>query len=279
MFGIVVVITGLADRWILQRYAGSTEQGLFSLSFRIAGICLIFTSAMTQLIMREYAISHSREDHEETRRLFQKHAIMLFTLTSYFSAFICIQSDAVIKLLGGKSFANAGSVMMIMALYPIHQTYGQMNGALLLAIGKTRTYRNVGIAIMLSGLVFTWLLLAPPVDGGMEMGSVGLALKMVALQFIGVNIQLWIILGILKLRFSYYFLHQLGVVIYLLTLSWGASLLVQLVDIGEVGAFILTGSIYSLFTALSFFKWPKIIGLTKEELHAVRGNLHSRFGR
>lgn len=175
---------------------------------------------MTQLIMREYSIAHSQGDLGQTRRLFKRYVPMLFTLTAYFAAFISMQAETVIWILGGSAFAAAGPAMMLMAMYPVHQTYGQLNGALLFATGKTRLYRNIGVAAMITGLIMTWGLLAPSAEGGLAAGSLGLAVKMLLLQFVTVNIQLWFNLKDIGLKFRFYLLHQVGVVAVLLLLAF-----------------------------------------------------------
>jgi len=192
-YALVGLFVGLADRWLLQLFAGSEEQGFYSLAYRVSAVCFIFTSAMTQLIMREFARAHAEGDYGEMRRLFRRYIPMLYAVAAYFSAFISVEAETVIWILGGDEFVAAGAAMMIMALYPIHQTYGQLSGSLFFATGQTRLYRNIGITVMLIGLPITWFVLAPRDMGGIDEGSFGLAIKMVIVQFLGVNLQLWLV--------------------------------------------------------------------------------------
>jgi O-antigen/teichoic acid export membrane protein len=266
VYALAAVFTGVADRWLLQRYAGSEEQGFYALSFRVAGVSLVFTSAMTQLIMREYSRAHNQRDVEETRRLFKRYVPMLYTLTAYLAAFISLQAETVAWFLGGNNFAAAGPALMLMALYPVHQTYGQMNGVLLFATDQTALYRNIGIVAMMTGLVATWVLLAPSDDGGLAAGSVGLAAKMVLVQFVAVNVQLWFNLKSLGLKFRHFFIHQIGVVAGLLTMAWLATTVVGMMSLSRISNFIVAGMVYTALVALAVFKVPACVGSNATEL-------------
>lgn len=277
IYAFASVITGLADRWLLQRYSGSAEQGFYALSFRIAGVSFVFTSAMTQLIMREYSIAHGLGKMEQMQRLFKRYVPMLFTLTAYFSAFISMQAETAVWILGGREFAAAGPAMMLMALYPIHQTYGQMNGALLFATGKTKLYRNIGVGAMFVGLILTWGLLAPNDQGGLGAGSMGLAVKMVLLQLVAVNVQLWFNLKSLRLRFRFYLLHQIGVIAGLLLMAWLSIAIVGAFGLSRLNSFIASGLVYTILVGYAIFKIPVVVGINRTEIDVLLKKLVSQI--
>lgn len=269
VFALVGVITGLADRWLLQRYAGSQEQGFYGLSFRIAGVSLIFSSAMTQLIMREYSIAHGQGNTAELLRLFRRYVPMLYTVAAYFAAFISVQSETVVWFSGGANFTAAGPAMMVMALYPIHQTYGQMNGAFLFATEQTMLYRNIGVIAMLGGLVATWFLIAPIEKGGFAAGSMGLALKMVSIQFVAVNVQLWFNLKNLGLRFGRFLAHQIAVVAGLLLMAWISRIVVSTINISRVWKFFASGITYTVLAGVVVIMIPAMVGMNRAEMHNI----------
>jgi hypothetical protein len=78
-----------------------------------------------------------------------------------------------------------------MTFYPIHQTYGQLSSSIFYATGQTKLYSNIGIITILAGLPVTYLLIAPADKMGLNAGATGLAIKMVLLNFISVNIQVF----------------------------------------------------------------------------------------
>ena len=201
---------------------------------------------------------------------------MLFTLAAYFAAFASMQAETVIWILGGSNFAAAGPTMMLLAMYPVHQTYGQMNGALMFATGKTRLYRNIGVAAMVTGLILTWGLLAPSAEGGLAAGSMGLAIKMVLLQLVAVNIQLWFNLKDIGLKFRFYVLHQAGVVTGLLLLACLASTGVAVVGLGRLGEFVLAGLVYTILAGLAIWQMPVMVGSTRAEMTSIAAKVIAR---
>ena len=62
------------------------------------------------------------------------------------------------SLVGGNFFEGGGFSLMIMALYPIHQVYGQLCGAVLYSSGKTNIIRNISIPFQVLGLVMVFFL-------------------------------------------------------------------------------------------------------------------------
>ena len=55
---------------MLQKFAGSVEQGFYGFSYQIGGVCFLFTSAMTPLIIREFSIAFEKHKIQEVARLF-----------------------------------------------------------------------------------------------------------------------------------------------------------------------------------------------------------------
>jgi O-antigen/teichoic acid export membrane protein len=69
---LVALPTGLFDRWMLQTFSGSEEQGFYGLSFQVGALCFLFTGAMTPLFMRELAIAFGNRDSKRMADLFHR---------------------------------------------------------------------------------------------------------------------------------------------------------------------------------------------------------------
>jgi len=76
------------------------------------------------------------------------------------------------------------------------------------ATGQTKLYRNIGTIVAVFGLPITYFLIAPTNKMGLNAGATGLAIKMVAIQIIGVNIQLFFNARLLKIHYWRYITHQ-----------------------------------------------------------------------
>lgn len=272
VYALVGLIVGIMDRWLLQFFGGSVQQGFYGLSYRIGAICFLFTSAMTPLITREFAIAFDKYDIPEMTRLFRRYIPMLYAIAAYFACFIAVQAKSVAYIIGGAKFQHAILPVMIMAFYPIHQTYGQLSGSVFYATGQTRLYRNIGITFMLVSLPVAYFLLAPRDNFGLDFGATGLAIKMVALQFIGVNVQLWFNARLLKLPFWRYIGHQIISVGSLLGCAVVAMYCVDYwLGLNEkiVLSFLLSGFLYSLIVMGMIYFQPIIFGLKRQDISSA----------
>ncbi len=269
---LIGLVAGIFDRWILQIYYGSIEQGFFGLSYQISGICILFTTAISPLLTREMTIAFGKKDLTEVAKLFRRHIPTLYSIAAYFSCFIVFQAEKVINFMGGVHFQGALMATTLMVLYPMHQTYGQLTASIFYASGQTTIYRNISIFIALVGLPLTYLMIAPKNLMGLEAGATGLALKMVLVNILGVNVQLYFNARLLGLRFWRYVGHQFLCAGCLLTLSflvnWGVDH-VPLLHGKFFPSFILAGVCYTLLTVGITCFFPTLLGLSRQDVQSL----------
>ena len=280
LYALVGLVTGLFDRLLLQVFGGSVEQGFYGLSYQIGVLCFLCTSAMTPLLTREFAIAFGARDLAQMARLFRRYIPLLYGVSAYFGCFLAVQADKVIYLMGGQNFQGAYLAVAIMLFYPIHQTYGQLCGSVFFATGQTALYRNIGIIIMLIGLPVTYFLIAPSDKMGLNAGASGLAIKMVLLQFVAVNIQLYFNSRFLRLRFWRYVAHQLISVGCLLVVALLVTLLVDKalpIHGGVFIGFLLAGFLYTLIAIALICCQPIVFGLKKQDIDSLRNLIAGRF--
>ncbi len=277
-FGAIISIF---DRWLLQVFGGSIQQGFFGLSYQIGLACIMFTSAMTPLFMREFSIAFGEKDMERMRYLFHKHIPLLYSITAFISCFLATQAGIVIQIMGGAKYGAAITAVTIMALYPIHQTYGQLSGSLIFAAGQTRLFRNMEIIFSIFGLCMSYILLAPRQYYGLGAGATGLALKMVIVQFIYVNVLLFFNTRLLKFSFWAYFRHQILCVFFLITAGivakFAAYAVIPLHN--SIFVFISSGIIYLLIAMTMLCARPGLFGIDRamvNEIGSRVGNIGKR---
>jgi len=264
---IFVLLVGLFDRWVLQSFAGSIQQGFFGLSFQISTLCFVFTSAMTPLFLRELSIAHFVDDLSKMKSLFTKFVPTLFAMAAFISLFLAVRSDELSNIMGGKEFVHASFAVAIMALYPIHQTYGQLNESVLLATKKTHLYRNLSIISALMGIPFTIYFVGPAQYGFLAWGAKGLALKMVIVQIIGVNLEMWYNSKILNLSFMRLMMQQVIILVIFILVSFSIKLLFVPIGLSKLLSFILEGVTYSLVCLIIFLIFSKsLISLNLSDL-------------
>lgn len=282
IYSAVGLITNIFDRWLLQHFGGSLQQGFFGLSYQLSICGLLFTGAMTPLLMREFSVAHANGDTQGMASLFRRAIPLLYSLTAYFSCFIAFQADRVIYIFGGSGYREAIDAVRIMAFYPIHQTYGQLSGSLFYATAQTRLYAGIGILFMLLGLPVTYFLIAPRQYLGLDTGATGLALKMVCVQFVAVNVQLYFNTRLLNLSFPGYLGRQIASIGSMLALAAVATYGVNIVPYlhGEpVLGFIASGLLYSLMVFAVGWVSPTLFGVKKEDVIRLKDLLRGNSDR
>jgi O-antigen/teichoic acid export membrane protein len=279
LYSTVGLIIGVFDIWILQKFGGSEQQGYFGLSFQVGALCFIFTSAMTPLITREFSIAFSENNRQKMSELFHQYIPMLYSLAAYFCAFISITSEDVIQIFGGEEYANAKLAMMIMAFYPIHQTYGQLSGSVFYASGNTKIYRNIGLTFMVLGLPVVFYLIAPTSFYGLNLGATGLAIKFVLIQVIAVNVQLHFNAKFLNIELGYFLKHQVVSVLVLIALSYIADYSISYLNYfnNVIVSFILKGLLYTTLVGLTAWYKPTIYGIERHVMDALKFKVKSKF--
>ena len=271
IYNIVVLIGGLAQVWMLQHFAGSEQQGFFGLSYQIGAACFLFTSAMTPLLIREMAKAFAQKNKERMRSLFRRYIPMLYSVAAYFAVFISMEADKVVQIFGGEAYTDAIVVVIIMALYPIHQTYGQLSGSVFYATDQTKLYSNIAVTMMPIGLAILYMLLAPTEQFGLELGALGVAINMVGMQFIGVNIQLWFNTKYLGLSFLRFFAHQIVALIFFISLAYvGINIGAWLAgNTSVITLFIMEGFCYTILVALGAYLLPQLFSVTRTEINQI----------
>lgn len=208
------------DRWFLQLIAGSSQQGYFSLSDRLGTLAIIFTAAMTPLLTREFAFAYEERNMARLGSLFERIKMFYF-LAAVIGCFMSVQSAAIVEVIGGEKYQGAIIPLAIMAMYPIHQTFGQLSAALLTATGQTRLYAKLAIIFIFASAPASYFLLASNdyLIPGLALGATGLAIKLVLIQFIATNVQLYFNTRMLKVSFYKWMLFQVQVVAVLYSLA------------------------------------------------------------
>jgi len=266
IFGLII---NLADRWFLQYFGGSIEQGFYGFSYLIGSACFIFTGAMTPLIWRELSVAYGKRDFDQMSHLVRRYFPLFYSIAAILSCFIAIQADKVIYIMGGHQYDGALWSLIIMSFYPIHQTYGQLTGAVCMAASQTSLYSKIGFIIALIGIPVGYILIAPENRMGLNAGATGLAIKMVVMQIVSVNAVLYFNCRLLRLDFWHCVFHQIYIVFLLLIFSVFAMLVIDKALVFQdsvVISFILSGILYfSIITGLIYFK-PHFFGLKKEDL-------------
>lgn len=270
VYSSVAIGFDLFDTWSLQRLGGSSQVGYYGLSMAIVGMTFMFTSAITPLIAREFSKSYANRDFEMIRRLFSRYVPMLYSITAYFAVFISFQSATLIRLFADQRFEYAIPVLTILSFYSIHQVYGQISGGLFYAADQVKTLRNTNVFASLLGFLLTIVFLyMMPIQP-----AIGFAIKMLVLQIIHVNVQLYFNTRFLNLSLSKFIFHQIYSIAVFTVIAGSVSYFSYSPYL--MLNFIVTGGIYTGLSALAAFCFPVIFSTSRSEIRTMLTNLRRK---
>ncbi len=253
------------DRWLLQRVYGSSEQGFYTLGFQVSTVCFLFTASMTPLFVKEMTEAHHLKDLEKMKSLVLKYIPLFYLIACVLSVFVSFQSSFIVDLVGGERFRGAVIPLAIIGVYPIYQTYGQLSGSIFMATDRTKTYRNIALASLVFSLPLSYFLLAPRTYFGLNLGAVGLALKLVLLNAVIVNVQLWYNCRFLGLAYRRHLLQQFTILGAVCLMFGAAKLSVSLIPFANIFSNSLAAKGANVFlTALVFFPMTLFFALKTE---------------
>ena len=267
------------DKWMLQKFSGSEQQGFFQISSQFASLSLLFTASVMGIFWKEFSALWAAGNCEEMAKLYRMFTQGLVMISAAISGFLIPWSKEILISLLGDSYSGATMILAIALLYPIHQTMGQVCGVVFLASRQTKRFMIISIAIMLSSIPLTYILLAPNTNlsyGGFNLGAIGLAIKMVGLGAISVNLQSWVISKFCGWKYQWLWQFY-GISLFVFGGFIFKAALNAIFDINpnDKNSLIIPLITYSfLYLALSisiFFAFPSIFGLNRSmQLNFVR---------
>ena len=287
--GPLVIYTGIgfvysfADYWFLQKFGGSTQQGYYAVGARFAALSLIATTSILQILWKEIAEAHAQNNAERIRSLYRQVSRSLLFIGAVMSCALIPFSREILTLLLGATYQAAWVPLSLMFLYPIHQSMGQITGTMLYATGKTKTQSIIGIIFMIGSIITAYFMLAPRHLSipGLNLGAVGLAVKMITCQFIQVNVAAFFVSRYINAPFDWS--HQLYVISLLLPLAFVCKFLsAQLLSFFVFGEYIILimaiAGVFYLGGVTLFVRFaPSIAGLNKEQINLGLAWIRARF--
>ena len=268
-FSVLSFANEFADRWLLQQHGGGVQQAYYAVGAQLASIALIATSSILNIFWKEIAEAHHRKDFERTRVLYHRVSRLLFAIGASVAGLLIPWAADVLSLLLGAAFVGGAPALMIMLLYPVHQTMGQVGATMMYATERVRTQVLVGSAMMFVGVTVTYFVLAPrtAVIPGFGLASTGLAAKMVGVQIVGVNILAYVLARMNGWTFEW--LYQPVVIGVCVGLGWLVRLVVLTilpVTVPVIYQLAFAGVVYlSLLTGVLFVR-PTLAGVSRSEL-------------
>ena len=256
------------DRWMLQRYGGGVQQAFYSISAQLASIALIATTSILNIFWKEIAEAHHRKDHARTAALYRRVTRLLFFVGATVSGFLMPWSGELLLFILGPAYVGGAAALMIMLLYPVHQTMGQVGATMMYATERVGVQVIIGSAVMVLGMITTYFVLAPSTNSipGLGLGSAGLTVKMVGIQVISANLLAFAIARLNGWRFDWVFQPlSLGICV---GTGWLAHLVVSGILPGTWPLMVRimpAGMLYCASLLAAIYWLPGLVGITRDE--------------
>jgi O-antigen/teichoic acid export membrane protein len=284
IYGWVGFVYAFADRWLLQKFGGSEQQGFFAVGQQVANISLIATTSILRVFWKEVAEALHRQDHQRVRTLYLSVSRSLYFVGAGISCLFIPYCREILIRTAGADYERAWLCLALMFLFPVHQSLGQIQGTFFYASEDTRSFARIGLLMMGISIPVTYFVLAPrsaPISG-LGLGAVGLAAKLVVLQIVGVNLQGYVIAR--KNGWAYDYRYQAVVLATLLGLAWlckwiSNSMLALAGLSGSPVKVMLFGSL--LFVGLLLillYGRPGVVGTTRENARHLVRSMRSTAG-
>lgn len=272
LYSVIGFIAIFFDRWMLQFFGGSHEQAFYSISFQISAISLLATSSILKIFWKEIAESNSNKDIGYTKKLYENSCKVLYLIACFILGFIFFWTDEIILLFLGESYLPGKITFLILLFYPIHQCLGQIVSSFLYATSETRILSYINSIFLLLGMLLTFILISENalLKANPEMGSSGLAIKMVVIQFLNVNILIFILNKNYNWKYDQF--YQISFVIFSLLVGFLSKELINLLFQFSNMIFIsffISFLIYLLIFVVTIYYLPSLFSIRISELKFI----------
>lgn len=222
-YGVIGFVSDFLDRWLLQHFNGADEQGYFGVSRQFSVVCLLATTSMIRIFWKEIAEAYEKHDIDRMMRIYYKSCYLLYMFGVILGGLVVPWSQEIIDLVLGSSYVAATIPLAVMFVYPAHQALGQITGTILLAGNQTKIYFKIGLIFVGFNIPVTYLTLASTdaLVPGLAAGALGMSIKMVVINILGVNLNAWWVARIYGWPFKWFYqVYALG---FTLAAGWLAK--------------------------------------------------------
>lgn len=261
------------DKWMLQNWGGAKQQAYFAISAQIASVSLLITASFIKIFWKEIAEALHRGNFQSALTMYLGARKAIF-FSGVFIAAACIPwAYEILDLLYGKSYVVAAAPLILLMMYSIHQSIGQVDSAFLMASGNTSVGFIFNMLFAPIGILITYILLSNSnvLMIGLGLGASGLAIKMWVTQLISVNMIGVLIQKKLDIKFSY--LDQIKVFLVFILLAVFIKVMLLALFPSNNYVFVFGIGLYALCCLCVALVSPRIIALPVNWVQLIKRHL------
>lgn len=283
MFFVLIVSAGftMAENWLIIHFSSIKEQAYYGIAMQMNLALSSIYSPLIALLIREFAIASA--NIIDLGKTYVKYSKIIFFVIAFLACFIAVYSDWICIFLGKETYLPAVPVIILIMVYSMGQTLGQVNGSLYLATERTREYSYISIVGIFVSLILDWLFLVPNRFFEAGLGAKGLALKMVLSQFITYNMLTFLNCRHLELKFSkmvfIQFISPFWFLVSIITVRYITEKIIgnQIYQNMYILLLLISGLLNTLLMGLYMFKFPGIFGIDKKIVNVYVSKMKIRF--
>jgi len=264
------------EKFLIQVNYGSEEQSYFYIANKWAAVIIIFSSSSLQIFWQSLVKSIAAGDIKKAGEIFQRLDGLLFYFVLSFGLAWSFMGKEFLALLLGKDFTNAGNILVLMAIYPISQVFGQMGTTIAVASGRSKEYMLSAIGTATVGLVISYFLLVPKNSyiPGLELGSFGLAIKTAIYGLLAVQPITFLNCRYLSISYREFIFKKVKIFLFLFASLIIFTIIVKLFspNMPNVIRAMIKATFFMLTAGIVLFKWPAFCGVSKEDLEKIKNN-------
>jgi O-antigen/teichoic acid export membrane protein len=254
----------ISSVWMLQEWGGAEEQAYHGIGLQFAAIPMIFTASVLKIFWKEIAEAKHLGDMQKLEYLYYRATRSLFFIGAIFAGLLSPWSREIILLFLGNEYLAGIIPLMLMLIYPVHQSFGQLASAMLFATENTKIQVILGMIFATVGILVTFILLSP--QAGFQLAAIGLALKLIVVQILEVNTKSFVISRIFKWKFDWAF--QIFALGFCLIFGWICKLMFSYIIDGNIYiTFLLSSIVYIILILLFLYIYPLITGFNINQLN------------
>jgi O-antigen/teichoic acid export membrane protein len=273
------VISDFLDTWILVNFGGSVEQSYYSIGFQFSAVALIASTSFIRVFWKEISEANAKQNVKLVEKLVTRYFKIVFVVACIIASLLMPWSEEIILFTVGEKFVEGKVAFMIMMALPIHQSINQLLSIIYYALEHIKAYVIINCVFYILSIITIYFLIAPKDNffPGLELGSIGLSLKMVFINFVIFNVlNFWITK---KYNFNFDIIFQLSIMSMFIILGFSVYFLINLYFPFNsiLGKFMVNSIIYLIVCFLIIYKNQNLLGLDNSELSIIMSNFREKY--
>lgn len=261
------------ERYIIQYKYGAEEQSYYYIALKWTGIVIILISSSLQIFWQALVKKFSDGDIQGASKLYLRIDSIGFYLVLTFAIIWSFLGKALLSILLGKDFANAGSLLVVMSFYPISQVFGQMGTTIAIASGRSNTYLKSTLITSTIGLLISYILLMPKNSSipGMGLGSLGLAIKTAIYGLFATQLITFLNCQYFSISYFKLLLNKIKITIVLVFILYLCSFLLELIQPfnESIYSILLKAILFFILSGIFLLKKPIFCGVSQQDIDKV----------